>query len=1281
MRFLANGPSIPDELLLARDQGRVVFFCGAGVSRAKANLPDFFDLAERVTNHLGVQENNPASKLLSVARALGAQTGIDGLISADRIFGLLERDFLVRDIEAAVAIALKPKPNPDLQAHQTLIKLATTREGLVRLVTTNFDRLFDHCNPIPPSFRPPRLPDPSCPSELNGVVYLHGKVTADYSGAEGDGFVLSSSEFGKAYLSDGWATSFFREIIDRYVVAFVGYAADDPPVHYLLEALNKTAGKLEGVYAFQSGNTNYANSKWQHKGVEAIPYDEVNHHIALWDTLEAWANRAIDPDGWISSIVNKAKQGPEKLQPHERGQVAHVVSTVEGLRQFSADDSPPPATWLCVFDPFRRYAKPEKSRLNEDERILVDPFNFYGLDSDVIPQKVDPEGLNSDREVPKGVWDAFVLNKIDRQNLRDENYGSLRGPWAANVPRLPSRLSQMGVWITKVANQPATVWWAARQNALHPDLREQISWELERPQKITQETIRSAWRYLFDYWAEDHGDFDRDWYKIGADLALEGWNELTLRRFAKCARPYLKAEQNFWGGPTPPALTDQLKRHDLLRLDVEYPGPPNNFKIPDNWLCRAIIHVRRNLETAIELENEIGGYGLNNISPINPESDPENDRHGRSHGLSGWVIYFSSLFERLLTIDSDAAKAEFTKWATDDETIFARLRMWGAGKSELVSGEEFGLVIASISRDAFWDSFHARDLLLTLKSRWNGLSAETRGIIEQRILQGPLKRESEEDEAFRKRKSWSIINVIKWMESKGCKFILDIHATTNQLRIEIPDWEPKFAERADRSLESRVGWVKTELEHSVLLKEPLENTLSRALELAGRKVGVEFVEYDPFAGLSSDHPVRAFAALRMAAKKNNFPEWAWRTFLSSEGRKSDKLKFSRFIAECITRFSVADVAKFIRAAAEWCRLSARTLSNENPELFSKLVNKLVNALAHDSTIGTSSIIRGNKAPDWTMEAINSPTGYLAEALFEDPRKNNLKAGNGFPDSWLCHVDLLLDLPGDLRRHALVIFTHNLSWFFAIDPNWTRLHLLSILDGKDEEDKQSFWAGFLWGGKAQGYQLFLALKPHLLQMAKSNVLERRGQTQVVAGLLLSAWGLGEHEPGKYWVTSDELRDVLIHSGDDLRSHILWQGERWSNEKDDGNDQKWPSLLLALLRDVWPRQITAKSAIVSARLCDLAFSNAKRFPEMAELILPLVSKSDRDHLNLPNLQRSKDNIVDLYPSQSLALLHAVLPDNVAAWPYGIGETLTRIGQSSSSLANDERLLELRRKWDAR
>ncbi len=54
MRFVANGPSIPDDLLIARDAGDVIFFCGAGVSRHRAGLPDFLKLGGDVIDLLGV---------------------------------------------------------------------------------------------------------------------------------------------------------------------------------------------------------------------------------------------------------------------------------------------------------------------------------------------------------------------------------------------------------------------------------------------------------------------------------------------------------------------------------------------------------------------------------------------------------------------------------------------------------------------------------------------------------------------------------------------------------------------------------------------------------------------------------------------------------------------------------------------------------------------------------------------------------------------------------------------------------------------------------------------------------------------------------------------------------------------------------------------------------------------------------------------------------------------------------------------------------------------------
>ena len=126
MRFIETGPTIPDKLLLARDEGRVVFFCGAGVSRAFAKLDDFFSLASKVTSALGVSSNSAALKILNEAKTIEARTGVSGLISADRVFGLLERDFDVPAIEAAVAQALLPGQDVDLAAHKILIDLATT---------------------------------------------------------------------------------------------------------------------------------------------------------------------------------------------------------------------------------------------------------------------------------------------------------------------------------------------------------------------------------------------------------------------------------------------------------------------------------------------------------------------------------------------------------------------------------------------------------------------------------------------------------------------------------------------------------------------------------------------------------------------------------------------------------------------------------------------------------------------------------------------------------------------------------------------------------------------------------------------------------------------------------------------------------------------------------------------------------------------------------------------------------------------------------------------------
>jgi hypothetical protein len=377
VRFLADGPPIPDELLVARDEGRVIFFCGAGVSRARAGLSDFFGLAQRVIEYLGVSSDNPARRLIEIARETDSRVGLTGLISADRVFGLLEREFLIKDIQVAVAKALKPDLDADLSAHRILLDLAKWSDGKIRLVTTNFDRLFEACDSGLRFWRPPNMPSPADYDTFEGIIHLHGCVDENYSGADGNGFVLSSAEFGTAYLSDGWATKFIQAILDRYFVVFVGYTADDPPVQYLLEALNRSVESRQGLYAFQSGTSSEAQAKWLHKGVQPIAYDEGDNHKVLWNTLDAWALRARDPDVWYDSVISLAQHGPEALLPHTRGQIAHVVSTLEGVKKFSAATDPPPAEWLCVFDSSIRYAKPGFLWNSNVQGPYFDPFAAY----------------------------------------------------------------------------------------------------------------------------------------------------------------------------------------------------------------------------------------------------------------------------------------------------------------------------------------------------------------------------------------------------------------------------------------------------------------------------------------------------------------------------------------------------------------------------------------------------------------------------------------------------------------------------------------------------------------------------------------------------------------------------------------------------------------------------------------------------------------------------------------------------------------------------------------
>jgi hypothetical protein len=1256
MRFIPNGPSIPDALLSARDEGRVVFFCGAGVSLAKANLPDFINLTKQVILELGVGEDEPVSKLLRADQEIKDKIG-ESVLSIDRIFGLLERDFVDSDIESAVAKTLKLSSLPNLTAHQTMLKLAKTSEGITRLITTNFDRLFEASDPSLPYWYPPKLPN-SNEHEFDGIIHLHGIVNEEYDGADGNGFILSSSEFGHAYLAEGWATQFIKTILEKYIVVFVGYSADDPPVRYLLEALNKRAHTLKGMYAFHCNCDGDAQNAWASKGVEPIVSDD---YLSLWESMEAWAVRAENPNLWVQDVLSKAQKGPFSMQPHERGQVAHIVSTIEGMRKFSLISEPLPAEWLCVFDSALRYARPTRNFWDENSQT-IDPLERYGLDSDTfIP--VDPDDIYFKREVSVDAWNCFSLMDSDKEVFQMHNFSSLMGYNARNMPRLSTRLSLLGEWVMRVADDPVTVWWAIKQNGIHPEIMERIQ-HYYRYQKKKPE-IEKLWQNLTKIWSNKDAMHDLQLHDLEEIFRNNQYNMESFLMLIDYYRPVLNVDTGSLYMAFPPVEKGR-NIYDVVNFEIKYRGLLD-IEIPDEYLVYYIKEFRYILERIVVLEKTLCRR-QSSIDPINQEADPH---HELSHDdkLSPYVVHFVNLIQRLIEKDISAAKQEFLSWGKDDH-VFARLSVWISSEVRLFAGSEAANIILELDDGVFWDSYSQRDLLITLKKRWHDYNRKSRKLIEKRILQGRKQYKFEKDTEYLNDRSWQVLDYIYWLALEGCTLSFNLEKETQKLMKLAPNWKTEYAQKADRSLQGRGGSVRTNTNYDELLALPLQDILKKSMP----KREEFLLEHRPFSGLSEAKPVRAFSALTNASKENKYPEWAWKTFLYAQSREADKIKFTTLIAARILLIPVEQVRDIMHPLIQWYEKIAKRLLQYSPDLFDQLWNRFIHLLTIYPALGESGIKSNAKHYEWVTHAINTPEGKLVDLLI-DILPGDTTPDNGFAEKWIICVEQLLHLPQSSYRFALVRLSRNLNWFFYIDQEWTKQKLLPFLE-TSVDDKEAFFAGFLRSSKVPAIDLYQILKPHMLELAISNGDSKRFGNNLT-GMLLIGWGEVDSNSSERLVSDNEMRSVLISSDENFRLMVLSNLLRWSREKSIDWEEKIP----LFLKKVWPRHKKAKSALVLARICDLVLSNERIFPKVIDDLIKLLKGSSVGQIQRSGFQILDNTIIDEYPEKVLDLLFTILSDNTQEWPYMINNVLDKIVKTNSSLRTNSKFIELQRRWNSR
>ena len=161
VKFTKDGPSVPVEVLRALEAGELVIFCGAGVSR-QCGLPDFSGLVDSVCGRLSRPMEEDERELFE-ANAF------------DAAIGLIESRIGRSHLRGAVRSVLELTSDADFSTHQALLQLAVSKQGRLRLVTTNFDRAFELC-----PFRRTRMFDyapylPMPAQSWNSIVHVHGE--------------------------------------------------------------------------------------------------------------------------------------------------------------------------------------------------------------------------------------------------------------------------------------------------------------------------------------------------------------------------------------------------------------------------------------------------------------------------------------------------------------------------------------------------------------------------------------------------------------------------------------------------------------------------------------------------------------------------------------------------------------------------------------------------------------------------------------------------------------------------------------------------------------------------------------------------------------------------------------------------------------------------------------------------------------------------------------------------------------------------------------------------
>ncbi len=1284
---LASGlPALPERLLLAHAEGRVLFVAGAGVSmQAPARLPDFGRLVRRVfaqldkaiAVHLEAQAGDwrGGRHTISLPRLDAEQAAMLRRVEDreyDVALGILERR-MDRDqekessVRRAVADILR-ESEQHAPIHASLVRLAD-RGGATTIATTNFDLLLERAGRALATplrrYALQDIPRPSLRPEFGGVLHLHGALDPD-PGRHAD-LVLTDRDFGEHYMRRRAIPDLVYDAARIFNVVLVGYSLGDPPMRYLLNAVaadGQRFSDLKERFAFvgmgppadRAARERQAAelATWRGRGITPISYDSSAGHKALADVLAAWA--ALSPHGG------------------RRGVADDELRRILRLRRAAASED----TVALFGHLFRRGGDEAQARIAATSgRVRADPAWLDGM-LEIVRER----GRSADREAHASRLCQVAIGGrfSDPEMLR----------WAARLP-------------AEAATERSAV-------------RDAVRWRLDA---ATPEPWRTAWRTVAEAHlapvtvARREHDFD-----LGRRLNEGDRSGGLIAEVAALVAPRLSVEWRddvAWLDGKPPRRPRGLD--DILHLSMT----SGRVEIGRALALDGVREVPFLVELADALEAEVArglhlarriGWRegrsvvwLGGLDRVRLRGDGDRDEPDRfNRGIAQAVRLLLHVVGRLAALDPEAVKPALRRWLTRSDPV--HVRMWAAAALEpsLADAAEVGRFLLRRPPEEKWDADRFPELAELRAVRFADLCDADRSAIARELMRGPpaaiLGRRGSGDGGRRSRIGWAVRELVR-IEAAGTALPAPALRWLQERRSEFADFASDEPDEDYRSGAFEVG------------SPPTTGTDLDGLDgeaLAGAVDGLLRSATDPWRGparavwdwlddegrterlvrslLSAGcHLERFGRAWDAVGRRHRPPE---RDTADQKSVPPESLSASKEVVHALLGMSDPVLKEATPGLSAWLDRWASHLRGDGA--FPSAIARLWPFAAAASSRTTDSTQdedeeeeEGTEARRVAQDSLSSPIGELAGA-FLSACPNLSEVPNPFEDDDGLRAvrDLVAGTEGRAGLVARYRCVTELPFLMRADRAWAEAVLLARLEAGPESD-------VLWHA--------LAHSPH-----RRNVMARLGRLmahraagdglgqevrrslvdRVCIAIISDLW-IGQADADLLPDAQQMLRSVP----DELRAHAALAVERFVDNLTQTRSGTPPACeaifdraVEPFLRDVWPQERTAVTPAVAEAFASLPATSGRRFARavaaVRRFLVPFEAWSighwgllDDDHRSI-----RQGVIVGAEEAKAaLDLLDLTIGKGVEVRaPTGLDAALAHVASQNAPLARDPRFARL-------